>query len=297
MPHQTGPVTATGRASAAMNSLTHGATSKTLFIAGDNPAEFFALLEDAFTHHQPTNGQDSDLVTDTVFARWFLKRRQAILLSKESRIYERNPEGGDWMASEVNELHTFDRYVTTASRALGRAMANVRHIRKEAQSEQRWQAQHALQKERFALQRERFELAKQKEERLAARQAEKELKQQQRQKEPKEEPMKNPPFPSIEEIAAMHLAEEGSNVQQTLFIGIDEDNNNATIIYEVTPSNEKIRHTLSENDQITRVYNFVGGVPSEYKHLITPDAISWGVSTSVRKVYSAQEWSSLANTE
>src|SRR5580698_2512515 len=85
MPQQTGPTTPSGRARAAMNSLTHGATSKSLFLAEENPDEFFTQLEEAFEHHKPTNAQDSALVTDTVLARWFLERRQRIFQSKESR--------------------------------------------------------------------------------------------------------------------------------------------------------------------------------------------------------------------
>jgi hypothetical protein len=297
---KTTPKTPSERAVVALNALTHGATAKTLFLEDDNPDEFFALLEDAFEHHQPTCRQDSDLVTDTVLARWFLSRRQRIYGAYEAALYKRKPDGFYWIPCDVEDLEVFERYVTTASRALTRAFNNVRHIRRDAQSEYRWQTHHEFQKERFALQRERFELAKQKEERLTARRDAKELKQQKKE----EEQIKNTTpalalnndFPPISALVAAGLTSAPSKFQQTLYIGF-EDDDVTTVVYEVTPSNEKIREAISDEDQVTRVYNFVGGVPPEYKHLITPDAITWGASTSVTKIYSAEEWTSLADNE
>ena len=52
MPEQnTSSTTPSGRAVSALNHLTHGGTSQTLFLKDEDPDELFALLEDAFKYH------------------------------------------------------------------------------------------------------------------------------------------------------------------------------------------------------------------------------------------------------
>jgi hypothetical protein len=80
-------------------------------------------------------------------------------------------------------------------------------------------------------------------------------------------------------------------VAQTVYIGTEQGK---TVVFEVTPSNAQLRRTLTEDQNVLRTYNFVGVVPAEYQHLITPDAVTWGKSTSVKKIYSFAEWQKLA---
>ena len=54
-------------------------------------------------------------------------------------------------------------------------------------------------------------------------------------------------------------------------------------------SDPQLRPRLRETDVIVRVYNFVGGVPPEYKFLDTPDAWREGSSTSAQKIYTFAE--------
>jgi len=58
-----------------------------------------------------------------------------------------------------------------------------------------------------------------------------------------------------------------------------------------------MRDRLVETDHVFRTYNFIGGVPPEYKHLITPDAYRSGSSTSVTKKIAYAEWLELTTKE
>ena len=101
MPEQnTSSPTPSGRAVSALNHLTHGGTSQTLFLKDEDADEFFALLEDAFKYHSPTNSQDAGLVTDTVLARWFLIRRQQTHMYYEAKLHERKPLSTYWVQPE-----------------------------------------------------------------------------------------------------------------------------------------------------------------------------------------------------
>ena len=50
-------------------------------------------------------------------------------------------------------------------------------------------------------------------------------------------------------------------------------------------------------DNVIRQYNFVGGVPPEYKHLITAKAFRHGASTADQKTYTFAEWKELIAKE
>jgi hypothetical protein len=88
---------------------------------------------------------------------------------------------------------------------------------------------------------------------------------------------------------------EETGVQQILYIsyedGLEEH-------HETSPTNDQLRRTISKSDHITRTYNFVGGVPPSYKHLLTTGAV-WtrGSSTAITKTYSYEEWTQLITKE
>jgi len=265
-----------GKSVACMNHLKHGAASETLFLKDENPSDFFALLENAFEQYQPAFDQDAILVTRCVRANWILTRRERVTDAFASNLNTRKPDPTYWVTADLDEMHLFDRYQTTAARAYSRCLKDLQTIRKIANDDQRWQLQLESQKQKLAIDVDRWNLLKQKEQAKAT-----------------------PPPPLQEEEyeePAFHLPNplQTVGIEQTLYIGIDYG---ATVIFEITPSNDQLRASISETDQILRTYNFVGAVPSEYQHLITADAITWGKSTCVQKLYSHQEWSALTKAE
>ena len=301
-----------GRAASALNRLTHGGTSTSLFVKNENPDEFFALLENAFQLHQPTNAEDAELVTDTVLARWFVLRRQRMCLDFEASLHERKPLSTYWIAPDFDDIQRLDRYRTQAERALTRALNNVRHIRKDTSTQNHWQAQHDLQKERFALQRERFELAKQREARLAAKRAEKQAKSETltEKQEPEENQMKETKKAksALEEMLAhfaddrrVEVDENGAYISQAVFVAID---GGVTNVMDVTPNNHTVRQiilTASEfptpPTEVVRTYIFAGGIPPEYRHLMTQNWQAMVDYQEIRKTYSFPEWQELAHRE
>ncbi len=170
MPKQSGPITLSGKAISCLNHLTHGAASDSLFIAGEDPAEFDALLKDGFETHSPATEDDARLIGDFARARWLLTRRQLIHSTWEFELHRRISDPTQWTAEDMHKLNLFDRYQTQAERAFKRSLDNVRTIRQAAFNEQRRLDLLDLQRQRFQLQRERFEFTKEKQARIVAKQ-------------------------------------------------------------------------------------------------------------------------------
>jgi hypothetical protein len=265
-----------------LNHLKHGATATTLFLDDENPDYFFELLEDAFSEHTPGSKQSAGIVTRTVHDQWILLRRERACDTFEADLHIKKFHPGDWVDRDLHEMELLDRYRTTAARAYSRSLNDLYKLKKQKTNEDRWRQHFELQKRRFDLDLERFNLAKAK-----------------RQKQ--EQPPPAEPEPDIdwdaELAAAIPIPTEpaapppSGHIAQTLYIGVE---NEQTIVYEVTPTNTQLRRTLRGSDHVIRTYNFVGTVPPEYEDLITPDAVTWGKSTSVQKTYSFTEWSALS---
>ncbi len=255
MSNQTGPTTVAGKLASCLNNLRHGGTAKTLFLASENPEDFFNLLDDFFAQYQPSFDHDAALVTRAVRDHWILLRRERTAEAFEKALHDRKPDPTHWLASELHEIHLFDRYKTEAARACARSLKNLQIIQKMARDEQKWQLHLAKQKETFAPDFERW-------------------------REQANQPEEPPPAEPVN--------------KQTLYIGLEKGRET---LYETTPTNAQLRPRLLPTDQITRVYNFVGGVPPKYEYLITPDAYRHGSSTSVQKIYSFEEWNNLVATE
>ncbi len=183
MPKQSAPVTLSGRAISCMNHLTHGAASESLFIAGEDPAEFDALLKDGFDTYSPATEDDARLIGDFARARWFLTRRQRIHSTWEFELHNRQPDPSQWTREDMHQLNLFDRYQTQTERAFKRSLDNVMAIRKAAFNEQRRHDLLDLQRQRFQLQLDRFELSKERQARIVARQAARALKQKPQQQQ------------------------------------------------------------------------------------------------------------------
>jgi hypothetical protein len=70
-----GPKTEEGRAKSSQNSITHGLSSKKLFVlSNEDPAEYDALLADLVKIFRPANSIELNLVTEMAGARWRLQR-------------------------------------------------------------------------------------------------------------------------------------------------------------------------------------------------------------------------------
>jgi hypothetical protein len=142
--------------------------------------------------------------------------------------------------------------------------------------EQRWQQNLELQKQKF----ERFNPSKKKE-------------------EPAPPTPENKTDHFDDDIDSGDIPESDyvptpGSVTQDLYIGLEGDR---VVTYEVTPTNDQLRSQLTASDSVTRIYHFIGGVPSEYQHLVTSDAATWGKSTTVTKVMGFWTWQDLADLE
>ena len=142
---------------ACLNSLTHGAAAESLFIPGEKPADFAALLQHAFAEHQPSSDQHSTFVYDSVHARWMLARRQRTAAAYEAELHKQMPDPTHWSNESLTRLNLFDRYKTQAERALRRAFVNLQAVRKDIFNQQLWTQKLAIQQERLALERRKFE--------------------------------------------------------------------------------------------------------------------------------------------
>ena len=152
-----------------LNSLKHGATSKQLFIPGEDPSAFLSMLQENFRYYKPVTEQQAALVEDATIAHWHLARVQRVHNENEFDHYTAKPEVSDWTNQDMDRLNKFDRYKTQAERSLQRALQNVLAFHKDNVRTRQWQQLHELRQQKFEIQRERFELAKAREARLAAK--------------------------------------------------------------------------------------------------------------------------------
>lgn len=292
---QTGPTTTAGKLASCMNNFRHGGASASLFIKGENPEEFFALLEDAFTQHQPCFDQDAAIVADSVHARWILNRRQRAADNWEAGLYTLKPDPKQFIPRiELKEIELFDRYVTTADRALTRALQKLQLIHKMARDDQRWQFQLAKEKQKLALHVERFELAKQRDERLAAKQVAKEAKDA-------EKPAVASLITELRKEVRID-PEHGPYIPQALYAAFDETG--ATIACELSPKNEKIRALIAGAEghpnpptKVIRRYHFKGPVPLEYHWLLTHESQRHLDYQEISKLLTFDEWNNLAEND
>ena len=152
-----GPSFNPSTANTRLNALKHGVTSNELFIPGEDPAEFLALLQDSFRYYKPACAQQAKLVEDATMAQWRLDRVQRVFGENEYNHYTAKPDVADWTDQDMDWLNKFDRYKTQAERALQRALANVRAFHKDNVRSRQWKQLHELRKDKFELQRQRFE--------------------------------------------------------------------------------------------------------------------------------------------
>ena len=284
MANQSGPTTFTGKLASCMNNLQHGSTAKTLFLADENPADFFSLLENFFEQYQPAFDHDAALVTRAVHDLWILLRRERTIDAYEKALHTRKPDPTYWVQPDLHEMHLFDRYKTEAARAHTRSLKNLQTIQKMARDEERWQQQLINEKQKLAIQVERWELTR-----------------------IKEAPKKM----MAENIAeAMKLATENQDVQvdehgphipQAVFVVTERDGSQHV---GIVPTNDAVHRIIGMANQypqppieVVRTYVFGGPVPPAYHWLTTEDWQRTANDLELRKTLSFDEWRKLAANE
>jgi hypothetical protein len=78
-----GPKSSAGKAKSSLNALSHGLTSKTVVMAGEDNAEYARLLSSCTNRHAPANEEELRLVQSMVDGTWRLNRMTRL----ESAIY------------------------------------------------------------------------------------------------------------------------------------------------------------------------------------------------------------------
>ena len=254
MPNQTGPTSITGRFVSSQNSFRHGCCSESLFVKGENPSEFFLLLEDAFQQHQPAFEQDAILVTRSVRANWILLRRERIYDRHESMVLELK-EYGDLLVPKFDlpEFDLYDRYVTQAARRFHRALKDIQLIQKMSRDTERW----------------RIFLEKQKEEILA-------------------DPATAAFLASLDEAENAAMDEAPEIVEQSVFAAFDKDGD--ALAYESTPANEEITQLPVPPQKVVRTYHLKGIVPAKLHWLFTNDKQKRLTYQEIRKELTFAEW-------
>lgn len=72
-----GPITAAGKARAALNATTLGFTAESVVLANESPERFQQLVDYFVARHQPANDEELELVVEMTKARWRLNRMQS----------------------------------------------------------------------------------------------------------------------------------------------------------------------------------------------------------------------------
>jgi hypothetical protein len=104
--------------------------SQKLFLRGEIPAEFFALLEKFFERYRPSNLADARAVADAVRAAWFYLRYSRNRKTFETRLRRHTPDPTNWTQAESGRLEASTEYHHRARRTLLRALKKIRHLRK-----------------------------------------------------------------------------------------------------------------------------------------------------------------------
>ncbi len=119
-PGPTGPRTIEGKAISSGNSLKHGLASGRVIVAGEDPADFEALLAVLTAEHAPATETEALLVRQMAQSWWLAQR--AIRLQNES-FTETGVDAG--------KLALFLRYQTTHERAFYKALNTLIKVRAE----------------------------------------------------------------------------------------------------------------------------------------------------------------------
>jgi hypothetical protein len=122
----TGPRTAAGKTISSQNALKHGLASGTLFIPGEDPAVFEALLTGFLTDYRPINQIETALVHEIAKAYWLKDRA----LRFQTIAFEITMPHLEKMAAPM-DLGVLIRYQTANERNFYRAIKTLQLIQKE----------------------------------------------------------------------------------------------------------------------------------------------------------------------
>jgi hypothetical protein len=267
-----------------MNRLKHSGCADTLFIAGEPPDDFFALLENAFEQYQPAFDQDAILVTRCVRANWILMRRDRAAEAVEANLYSRKPGATHFNPEDLHEAQLFDRYRTAAQRIFTRALRDLILIKKMTRDDERWRHQLVKEKQKLAQDVERFELLEQ---RAAAKTPEQQLSEV--------------IVSATTEKQDVQVDEHGPYIAQAVYVAVEDG---VTEVFDIVPSNSEVRRLIAMADQhptppveVVRTYIFAGRIPPKYQWLITEDWEREAERQELRKTLSFTEWATLTATE
>jgi len=284
-----------------LNSLKHGGTAERLFIPGEDPRQFYALLADFFEEFKPATASRSAIVYDYCHARWFFWRRQRAHAACEWALGDRTPCHAIYSDNDIAEVARFDRYLTQAQRALQRAMNNAEAIRKDAVDDERWREQLALKLKIAEQKAAEFALVSPKiaaEARLKARIATDELAR----------------LDSVE-ACSKEMAETGPLVIHDdkcviKQLALVTRKNGNTHIVSITPSNEEVKKIIADKEnylrppeRVLRTMSFCDGpVPVDY-HWVFQDVNGDKIEDSplphpwLRFTFTFDRWQDLADLE
>jgi hypothetical protein len=131
--HSTGPRTEQGKIAVSTNATTHGATSESAFIKGENLAEYALHIKKFSAQFRPGNCHESFLVQSMADAAWRLKRLKGWELQVLELCEEGNPFLDDDLFKKLNRTH---RHMQSIERAYHRALQAFNAARKPAVPEQ-----------------------------------------------------------------------------------------------------------------------------------------------------------------
>jgi len=286
-----------------LNALKHGGTAESMFIGGENPDDFHALLKEFFEEYKPGTTSHSAIVQDYCRARWMLWRRQRAQSFFEFVADAQTPLNAVFSDQVLSGIERYDRYLTQADRAFKRAFANVEAIRKDAVNDERWRLHFDLQVKRFEITRAAFEQVQSQRARAAAKQATADEAEAQRKREFEEEAEERR---QCREILVLH--NNKWLIQQTSFV--KEENGN-TFISSIVPSNDDVRKLIESRDRfinkpegVSRTFFFADGpIPVDYLWVIedldpaTLKASSGSANPAIRCTLDFPNWENLAETE
>jgi hypothetical protein len=128
--HSIGPRSPEGKAISSQNALKHGLASGTLFIPGEDPAEYDSLLKSLLHDQSPVGENEALLVRDMATATW-LKDRAIRLQTAAFANLAAHPGTSAVTSVVPPELSVLIRYQTTNERAYHRAFKTLADLRKQ----------------------------------------------------------------------------------------------------------------------------------------------------------------------
>ena len=131
----TGPRTAEGKQTVALNSLRHGLTSRRVVLPGESESDYEALLNELMKEHDPRTPEETTLVNQIAEHTWRLLRiRRAETAAFESAIALHPVNDPDEAIAEAltprhSVFENIRRYEAATERAFYRAMAKLAELK------------------------------------------------------------------------------------------------------------------------------------------------------------------------